>query len=70
MRGDWRLQDHDSGPDAADPVYPNVKDAIEAALDSGMDVYVHADDCPDDRPIGPTCPCHPLRLRAAQAPSG
>lgn len=44
--------------------HEHVKDAIKAALASGYDVYVHADDCNDPtQELGPGCPCKPLKIK-------
>jgi hypothetical protein len=55
-------------PEVAESLHPQVKDAIAAAMASGLDVYVHADDCPPERPLGADCPCRPAHIAASTRP--
>lgn len=58
----WSVADSRT-PAQKDGIYDNVKDAITAAMESGLNVYVHADDCPPERELGPDCACRPLHLK-------
>jgi len=57
-------------PDVPESLHPHIKDAIREAMRSGLDVYVHAEDCDPGRPLGADCPCRPVLIPRAEREPG